>query len=45
MDKGVGGLNQCGHFADKGGGGQFFTIFCRRFLWTAPNHSIKLEAT
>jgi len=26
MDKGKGGLSQCGYFADKGEGGQFFAI-------------------
>jgi len=26
------GLSQCGHFSDKVG--QFFTILCRRVLWT-----------
>jgi len=30
------GLSQCGHFADKEGGGQFFAILCERLLWTAP---------
>jgi len=30
-------FNQCGHFADKGVGGQFFAILCGRLLWTAPN--------
>jgi len=30
------GVSQCGHFADNGGGGQFFVILCERLLWTAP---------
>jgi len=30
------GLNQCGYFADKGRGRQFFAILCGRLLWTAP---------
>jgi len=30
-------LSQCGHFADKGGGGHFFAILCGRLLWTAPS--------
>jgi len=30
-------LSQCGHFADKEGGGQFLAILCGRPLWTAPN--------
>jgi len=29
-------LRQCGHFADKGRGGQFFAILCGRLLWTGP---------
>jgi len=33
------GLSQCGHFSDKGGGGQFFAILCGRLLWTAPCNS------
>jgi len=32
-----GGLNQCGHLADKGEGVQFFAILCGHLLWTAPN--------
>jgi len=28
------GLNQCGHFTDKEGGGEFFPILCGRLLWT-----------
>jgi len=32
-------LSQCGHFADKGEGGQFFTILCGRLLWTAPKNT------
>jgi len=35
-DKGRGGVSQCGHFADKGGEGQFFAILCVRSLWMAP---------
>jgi len=30
------GVVQCGHFSDKGEGGQFFAILCGRLLWTAP---------
>jgi len=30
------GLSQCGYFADKEGGGQFFAILCGRLFWTAP---------
>jgi len=33
-------LRQCGLFADKGGGGQFFAILCGRILWTTPSKSI-----
>jgi len=33
-DKVGGGLNHCGHFAEKGS--QFFAILCERFLCTAP---------
>jgi len=29
------GLSQCGHFADKEGGDQFFSILCGRLVWTA----------
>jgi len=35
--RGKGELSQCGHFADKEGGGQFFAILCGRPLWTAQN--------
>jgi len=30
-------LSQFGHFADKGGGDEFFEIMCERPLWTIPN--------
>jgi len=33
------GLSQCGHFAYKRGGGQFFAILCGRLFWTAPKFS------
>jgi len=33
--RGKGGVNQCGHFSNKGGRGQFFTILCGRLLWTS----------
>jgi len=35
-----GGFSQCGHFADKGSGGQFFAILCGRLLWTARKHCL-----
>jgi len=31
-----GRLNQCGHFVNKNGGGQFFAILCGHLLWTVP---------
>jgi len=34
---GKGGLSYCGPIANKEGGDQFFTILCRRLLWTTPN--------
>jgi len=34
---GEGGLSQCGHFTDKGRGGQFFAILWTRPLWTVPH--------
>jgi len=33
--RGEGELSQCGHFADKGGGGSIFCDFVRTSLWTA----------
>jgi len=35
------GLSQCGHFVDKGRGGQIFAILCGRLLWTAPLYSFQ----
>jgi len=35
--QGQGGLSQCGHFAEKGGGDLCFAILCGRLLWTALN--------
>jgi len=37
------GLSQCGHFVDKGGGGQFFAFLCGRPLWTA-SYACELES-
>jgi len=36
------GLSQCGHFADKCEGDQFFAILCGRPLWTAPSDNNRM---